>query len=125
MYNSEASDAGMLNIAAVVGETVTFTCIYDFTANPTLSWSYYRPQDASKRHLISFHNVTLPHFVGRFKTDFDVQNGLSKLSITDVQMADSGMYMCERRLKDGSMAWLSADLTVLGETVAIHSRARS
>lgn len=115
LRSSEASDAGMLNIAAIVGETVTFTCRYNFTLNPSLPWSYYEPQDKIHRQWIGSDNITLSNFSFRFKLDVDRQNGLSKLTITNVQLADGGMYVCERKSGNRTLFLLSADLTVLGE----------
>jgi uncharacterized protein YodC (DUF2158 family) len=110
----------MLNIAAVVGETVTFTCKYNITINPRLPWMFYKPREKNGK-IISMHNVTTTAFTGRFKTDIDTKNGLSKLSITDVQTEDGGMYECQRLSEDGSMTPLSADFTVLGETDVFFS----
>ena len=78
------------SIIASVGQTVTFTCSATGEPSPTISWT--------------FNNVTLPPVM------FETNDGVSVLTITDIQTTDIGIYRCTASNSQGSATSGSASL---------------
>ena len=55
-----------------------------------------------------------PQFQSRFKNDSRMNGNEVNLIIQDVQLNDSGVYICEERSRDGYTS-ASANINVIGE----------